>query len=312
MTPDEIAENTNATGGMKRRDFLAAGAGLFVCSRGPCPGAAEPGSVCRPGKTPRIDFNAHLKIGADGRVTLMAGKVELGQGAMTELAMALAEELGVSLASIDVIMGDTDLCPFDMGTFGSMCTPLYWPGVRAAGAEAKAVLFAMAAERFAVLVNRLQAQAGTIRVAGDASNSVTYAQLVEGKRIERHLANVPVKPVTGLALDRHLARAPGRPGQSHGKSEIRRRHHASGLLHAAVLRPPAHGAKLRSADTSAAEKMTGVRVVKDGGMVAVLADLPDLAREALDKIKAEWDRPAAGPDDKTIFDHLRKTAPFEN
>ncbi len=126
-------------------------------------------------------------------MTCLVGKVELGQGAMTELAMALGEELGVPLAVIDVVMGDTDLCPYDMGTFGSMCTPLLWPVVRSAGAEAKAVLLQMAAERLQVPADRLQAQAGTIRVTGDASKSVTYGQLVEGKRIERHLANVPVK-----------------------------------------------------------------------------------------------------------------------
>jgi len=66
-------------------------------------------------------------------VTCFAGKVELGQGAMTELAGALAEELDVALDTVDAVMGDTDLCPYDMGTFGSMCTPLLWPAVRRAG-----------------------------------------------------------------------------------------------------------------------------------------------------------------------------------
>ncbi len=79
-----------------------------------------------------------------------------------------------------------------------------------------------------------------------------------------------------------------------------------GLLHAAILRPPAHGAKLRAADTAAAEKMAGIRLVRDGGMIAVLADEPDRAREALEQVKAEWEPAPAGPDDRTIFEHLRK------
>ena len=82
-----------------------------------------------------------------------------------------------------------------------------------------------------------------------------------------------------------------------------------GMLHAAILRPPAHGATVKSADTSAAEKMSGVRVVKDGGMIAVLHERPDVAVDALGKIKADWENPPAGPDDKTIFDHIQKTAP---
>ena len=82
-----------------------------------------------------------------------------------------------------------------------------------------------------------------------------------------------------------------------------------GMLHAAILRPPAHGAKLRSADTSAAEKVSGARVVKDGGMIAVLHQRRDLAVAALGKIQAEWENPPAGPDDQTIFDHIQKTAP---
>ena len=73
------------------------------------------------------DFNAYLRIGADGRVTLFAGKVELGQGAGTVLSQILAEELYVPYDSVDVVLGDTDLCPYDMGTFGSMTVPVLGP-----------------------------------------------------------------------------------------------------------------------------------------------------------------------------------------
>jgi nicotinate dehydrogenase subunit B len=79
---------------------------------------------------------------------------------MTELAGALAEELDVALDAVDVVMGDTDLCPYDMGTFGSMCTPLLWPAVRKAGAEAKAVLLQMASERLQVPAGQLHVESG--------------------------------------------------------------------------------------------------------------------------------------------------------
>ena len=101
------------------------------------------------------DFNAYLRIGADGRVTCLVGKVELGQGSMTALAQLLAEELDVPFDSVDMVMGDTDLCPYDMGTFGSMCIRMLGPVVRAAGAEARAVLIQMAAEQFKAPPERL-------------------------------------------------------------------------------------------------------------------------------------------------------------
>lgn len=303
-----IIEEPIVAGGIKRRDFLAAaGAGLFVFFHADLSEAQEP--VRLPGRQAGpTDLNAYLKIGADGRVTCLAGKVELGQGAMTELAGALAEELDVPLDRVDVILGDTDLCPYDMGTFGSMCTPLLWPAVRRAGAEAKAVLLQMASERLNVPADRLQAQAGTISESGKPANSVTYGQLVEGKRIEHHLANVPVKTAGFQVIGTALRRKDGLDKVT-GRAKYAGDMLFPGTLHAVLLRPPAHGAKLQSADTSAAEKIAGVQVVKDGGTIAVLHDQRDIAMGALDRIQAHWEKPPAGPDDRTIFEHIQKTAP---
>ena len=68
------------------------------------------------------DFNAFLRIGTDGRVTCFTGKIEMGQGPVTSLPQMLAEELDVPYDSVDIVMGDTDLCPWDAGTFGSLTT----------------------------------------------------------------------------------------------------------------------------------------------------------------------------------------------
>ena len=303
-----MAADAPATPGLRRRDFFGiAGAGLFVFFRTDAAEAQEPAR--RPNRqNGPTDFNAYLRIGTDGRVTGFVGKVELGQGAMTELAQALSEELDVVFDSVDMVMGDTDLCPYDMGTFGSMTTPLLLPVVRKAGAEAKAVLVEMASERFKLPPGQLRVQAGTISEAHKPSNAVTYGQLVEGKRIERHLGDVPVK-TTGFQV---IGTSPHRKDgldKVTGRAQYAGDMLLPGMLHAAILRPPAHGAKLKSADTSAAEKLSGVRVVNDGGMIAVLHERPDLAVAALGKIQAEFENPPAGPDDKTIFDHIQKMAP---
>ncbi len=78
---------------------------------------------------------------------------------------------------------------------------------------------------------------------------------------------------------------------------------------ARIVRPPAHGATLKDADTSAAEKIAGVRVVRDGDFIAVLHEHREVADKALALIKAQYEPPQPGPDDKTIFGHLLKTAP---
>ena len=112
------------TASVTRRDFLAlTGSGLFLFFWvGPLELFQEPTRL--PGRPSYpSDFNAYLRIGPDGRVTCFVGKVELGQGAMTSLPMLLAEELDVALDSVDIVMGDTDLCPWDMGTFGSLSIP---------------------------------------------------------------------------------------------------------------------------------------------------------------------------------------------
>jgi len=148
---------------LSRRDFFAlTGSGLFVFFRvEPAEAFQEPAKLpTRQG--PSSDFNAYLRIREDGRVTAMAGKVELGQGVTTSLAQMLAEELDVALDSVDMLLGDTDLCPWDMGTFGSLSTRTLGPVIRAAGAEARAVLVQMAAERLQVPAARLQVNAGVV------------------------------------------------------------------------------------------------------------------------------------------------------
>jgi len=294
---------------LSRRDFAkVTGAGLFIFFHAELVRAQEPARI--PGRVAApTDFNAFLKIGEDGRVQCLVGKVELGQGAMTSLAQVLAEELDVALDSVDVVMGDTDLCPYDMGTFGSMTTPLLVPMVRRAGAEARAVLLAMAAERLGAPLERLRVKNGVVTDASKPGASVSYGRLVEGRRIERHLADVPVKPVTQFQV---IGQSPHRkdgPDKVTGKARYAADQLPAGLLHARVLRPPAHGAKCLRVDTAAAEQVPGVRVVKDGDLLAVLHERPDVATAALAKVKAEFDFQPSLPDHKTIFEHLLKTAP---
>lgn len=296
---------------MKRRDFLkiAGSSGLVVFFRlDPLEGGQEPERLPARQAYP-TDFNAYLKIGADNRVTCFVGKVELGQGVMTALPMLLAEELDVSVDAIDIVMGDTDQCPWDMGTFGSLTIWQFGPVLRTAGAEARAVLLQLASEALRVPVEQLSVKAGVVSAVGSSGKSVTYGQLVGGRRIERHIEKVPVRPVSAFTIvGRPWARKDAREKVT-GTAKYAGDIVPPGTLHARLVRPPAHGATLTRVDTSAAERIEGVRVVRDGNLVAVLHEHRDVADRALALVKAEFDRPPVTVDDTTIFDHLLKTAP---
>jgi len=256
------------------------------------------------------DFNAYLHIGENGRVTCLVGKVELGQGSRTSLAQLLAEDLEVPFEQVDMVMGDTDLCPWDMGTFGSLSIRTFGPVLRAAAAEARAVLVELAAEKLGTPAGRLEVKAGVVTDTADRNRHVSYAQLAAGKRIERHVDKPPApeSPAAFTVIGRSAERTDGREkvtGEARYAGDVS----FPDMLHARVLRPPAHGAKLADVDTASAAAIEGARVVRDGDLLAVLHEHPDLAEKALGLVKARFDTPAATVDDTTIFDHLVKAAP---
>jgi len=303
-------EEARPTLPLDRRQFLKlVGGGIVVFFTVPDSLAVQERERRRgPGQQLPGDFNAFLRIGEDGRVTGFSGKVEMGQGVITSLAQMLADELDVSLDSVDMVMGDTDLCPWDMGTFGSMTTRFFGPPFRAAAAEAKAVLVELAAEYLHVAKERLKTKAG-VAYEEAGQKKVTYGELAKGKKILRHLKGATLKtPADFTIVGKPILRRDSVEkvtGRAKYAGDIRE----PGMLHARILRPPAHGAKLISADTSGAREIEGVQVVQDGDLVAVLHEYPDLAEKALARIKSQYDRPEAGVDDKTIFDHLLKVAP---
>ena len=153
--PDEemiVPEGWGFVETIDRRDFLRlTSTGLMVVfAWRPPEGTLRP--VWNPASQQRTppDFNAFVHIGADGRVMLLVGKVELGQGVITSLPQIVADELNVPLGMVNSVMGDTDLCPFDSGTFGSLSVRVLGPVLRAAAAEARAVLVQMASEKLGV------------------------------------------------------------------------------------------------------------------------------------------------------------------
>ena len=292
---------------LSRRDFLkTVGGGIIIFFVVADPSVLE---ARRRGRSLPDDFNAFLRIGADGRVTCFTGKIEMGQGIITSLAQMLADELDVALEWVNMIMGDTDLCPWDMGTWGSMSTRFFGPPLRAAGAEARKILIDLAAERLKVPAERLSVEDGIVFDKNQKDKRVSYADLAKGAKIARHATQkVPVKNPSEFKVMGTDALRRDAVEKVTGKAKYSGDIRLPGMLYASILRPPAHGATLKSADTSPAEQIEGVSVVRDGDLIAVLHKNPDEARDALSRVKAEFDVPEATVDDKTIFEHLLASA----
>jgi nicotinate dehydrogenase subunit B len=253
------------------------------------------------------DWNAFLKVEEDGSVTCYTGKIEMGQGINTSLAQMLAEELEVDVAGVKVVMGDTLLCPYDAGTWGSLTTRYFGPPLRAAAAEARAVLLQMASERFNVHVDQLRVEDGVVYDRTDRRRSVSYAELIRGKTMMRSLKEKPSlkKPSEFKVIGKPLLRTDSRlkvTGEAKYSADIR----LPGMKYAAILRPPAHGARMISVDTAPAEAIEGIEIIRDGDFIAVIHSFPETAMKAVRRIKAEWDIPEARFDDNTIFEHLVK------
>jgi len=255
-------------------------------------------------------FNAFLRIGTDGRIACYTGKIEMGQGVITSLAQMAADELNAPFDAIEMIMGDTDLCPFDQGTWGSMTIRFFGPKLREAAAEARAVLLEMAAEALKVPLDRLIAENGEIFDRTQSSNRVTYSQLTKGEIIERHLkGKASLEDVTKFTVvGKPFLRADAMEKVT-GKAKYAGDIRLPDMLYAGILRPPAHGAALKSVDLSGAKQMVGVLVVQEGDLIAALHEHPDTAQEALGKIRAEFEASKSKLDDKNIFDHLLAVAP---
>ena len=214
---------------------------------------------------PETDLNAYLRIGNDGRVSCLTGKIEMGQGVITSLALMLADELDVHPEDIDMIMGDTDLCPWDAGTFGSRTTRFFGPLLRAAGAEARTILLQLAAEHMSVPVNQMEAENGMISVKEDRSRKVSYKELTRGKEILKKLDAKPVlkKPEDFKYIGKHTLRRDSFEKVT-GKAKYAGDMQLKGMLYARLLRPPSHFSKLVSVNTSEAEMIEGIKVVNDG------------------------------------------------
>ena len=255
-------------------------------------------------------FNAYLRIGDDGRVTCFTGKIEMGQGIITSLPQMLADELDVAVEMIDMVMGDTDRCPFDQGTWGSLSTRVFGPELRAAGAQARAILLGLASEKLAVPLQQLDVRDGVVFDRSNQAHQISYAALTKGQAIASDMKSpAPVKSASDYkVMGKSLSRSDA-VEKVKGKAQFTADVRLPGMLIARILRPSTHGATLKQLDTSAAEAIEGVRVIQDGDLVAVLHEKRHIADKAVALLKPDYSVPKSTVDEKNIHEHLMSMAP---
>jgi nicotinate dehydrogenase subunit B len=235
---------------------------------------------------------AWLHVGADGAVTAFTGKVDGGQDNRTGLSILLAEALGIPLEDVALVMGDTDLCPHDQGTFGSRSTPDAGRELAVLGRAARQVLDRLANAQGVPATSR------STTAIGDLVPGLRRVEVVNAAR-RRDADAVPLPAPAGR---QGVARRTGRSivtGAKRFPSDVSR----PGMRHGVVLRPPAAGAALRSVafEAVASEDVT---VVRDGSFAGAVAASPDRARLALGRVKPTWDLPDE-PGEDQLESHLR-------
>jgi nicotinate dehydrogenase subunit B len=284
--------------------FLGAGV-LIVCALKDASAQESGGDKRAQSASLPKDIGAWLHIGEDGSVTVYTGKVEMGQNIRTSLTQAVAEELRVPVGKIQMVMGDTQLTPYDRGTFGSRTTPEMNLQLRKVASAARNILIALAAAQWQVDRKRLRAADGKITDSG-SKRTVEYAALVKGRQLTETLPAddqlIPAAQWTIAGLP--LPKVNGRDFVT-GKHRYPSDQKLPDMLYGKIVRPSAFGATLASLDTHEAEQIPGVTVVHDGDFVGVAASSPEIASRAASAIRTEW-KSQPQISNKELFDNLKK------
>ncbi|HEX5168479.1 MAG TPA: molybdopterin cofactor-binding domain-containing protein, partial [Cyclobacteriaceae bacterium] len=256
-------------------------------------------------------LSAWIHIGENNVITIFTGKVEVGQNIRTSLAQAVAEELRVNVNTIQMVMGDTDLTPYDRGTFGSLTTPTMAPQLRKAAASARELLRELAATEWGVDKSSLKVENGGI-LNPKNKQLKTFGEISKGKKLIKNIDESAV-----LTPSEKWTIAGTSIPKVNGDHFVTGRHkyvsdmQLPGMLYGKVLRAPSFEAGVISVDLSAAKSMAGVTVVHDGNFIGVAAPDGKTAEKAISQIKADW-KITPQPSRDEIFDYLVKNSEDRN
>jgi isoquinoline 1-oxidoreductase beta subunit len=299
---------------VSRREFLRAGGlaggGLVIALHLPGCGDKPAG---RSGETRIIESNAWLRIGTDDSITFLCDRSEMGQGVYTALPMLLAEELGVDVGRIKVEFAPaaavyTNNLLGTQITGGSTSIRDAWEKLRKAGAQAREMLVAAAAEEWGIPTAGLRAENGAI--LSPRGKRLTFGELAEAAAKLPVPEKVALKSHENFTIIGKTRPRLDTPAKVDGSTVYGIDVRLPDMLYAALAQPPVLGGKVRSFSDEKARSLPGVRaVVQTSSGVAVVADSWWQARAGRDALQVEWDAgPNARLDNAAIFRGLRKAA----
>ncbi len=287
---------------LSRRDFLKAGTGLTL-------GLAAHGVLAQagPGRAggkvvaaAEFEPNAFVRIGTDNRVTVIVKHLEMGQGTYTGLPTLVAEELDADWGQIRVEGAPADAKRYNnlfwgpaQGTGGSTAIANSWEQLRKAGATARAMLVAAAAQRWGVQPDSLTVSRGTV-LHKASGRKASFGELAADAAKLPVPAEVKLKdPKDFVFIGKRVPRTDSR-AKSTGTAMFTQDVKLPGLLTAVVAHPPRFGAKVKSFDAAKAKAVKGVTdVVAIPQGVAVLARDFWSAKTGRDALAVEWDETGA-------------------
>jgi nicotinate dehydrogenase subunit B len=306
----------NPLSALPRREFLKAGGALVVgLSIGDLSFAQERAAsdlrAAAPGPPDARLIDTWLAIHADNRATVYIGYVELGQGASTALLQIAAEELDLDMSQISSVRNDTHVTPNQGATVASAAIERGGPTIRAAAAEARQALLALASQRLGVPADRLTVSSGVVTVAGDATKSVKYGELLGDKPFSvPFTGNAPQKPVSQYKIVGARHPRVDLPDKVSAKYVYVQQVRLPGMLHGRVVRPQgqgayADGARVVSVDASSIAGIPNARIVRKRDFLAVVSPNEWDAVRAAKQLKVVWDMPASLSGTAGLFDQMR-------
>jgi len=303
---------------VNRREFLHAG-GALVVTFGAMRLASEMGVAPAGAAAQRLNgagstqLDRWIRVNADGSVTALTGKCELGHGLYTAQTQLVAEELCVPFTRVTLIQCDTDLTPDQGTTSGAQSHPTNFnqADLAQAAATAREALLAMAAERLGSPVEQLVARDGVVSSRSDGARKVSYADLIGGRTF-----NLPLNPaarrkpaaewtVLGTPVPRVEI-----PAMVTGRFEFVHNVRVPGMLHGRVVRPAGIGVTLAGVDEASIRDLPGVvKVVVRKNFVGVVAEKPWQAMQAASRLRVNWTAGPTLPPAQGLHARLRTQTP---
>ena len=232
--------------------------------------------------------NLWFEVTTDNKILLHSPKVEMGQGTFTALAQMVADEMDLKINQVQVTTAETATGIIDgMSTGGSLSVASLWQPLREMAATMREMIKGEAAKKLGVAASTLTAVNGVFSTSG---KSMTYAEAVTDVTDWSVPETPPLRSISDYKYIGKSIKRIDLKDKVIGAPIFGLDAEMPGMLHAAVVRPEHIGAKLKSADTSVAEKMPGVvKVVKKEDWVGIIANSYPEALAAKRKIKIDWD-----------------------